>query len=275
MFGTDFPLWLLLPALWLGFVGAMMLLVFVVGMFETLMVWNFAPEDGARRPPATFDPADPYAPSAALAPDGPAPPSGYAAGAADEAGRLGLARLGTFRDPRGGMYRTRYEFWLTPERDALALIADGTIARLPFRTIKLYTRRADGSYLVSLDDQRGAGFDPSGQTDEGLDPGAPLPRLLDWHRRRIAAGHVPAVPFAEADPLVSLREYRYRQAEFLERAGLITFRDSTRDAYRFTPLGSAHYTIRMHARGYRRRFWPDTRRKLPPVLPTAASRGVS
>ena len=258
--------WLLLPALWLGFMGFMVLLTFLVGLWEKRMVWPYQPI--AQRVPRldpTANPAEfnPYAVSPAVGQGPPVGATPYSVLAEAMLARYGFAPLGVCGDVREGPYQVRYQFWLSRERHVLALVGDGTMLKIPFQATWLYTRLADGKFVVSLDNEKGAHLDLTGQTIEGLHPGAGLAVLVAWHRNRVLATGIPVAPLTEADPLAAFRAFRADRVDRLEMAGLIGFLDGQRNVHRFTPRGAAIYVVRTFARGYRRRIWPDTRQKFP------------
>ena len=268
MWNTILTPWLLLPALWLCFDSFMLLLIFLVSLLEKMMVWPYQPID-QRVPPADPTPDlaefNPYAVSPAVSQGSPVGATPYSVLVENGLARFGFAPLGTCNDIRQGVYQVRYQFWLSRERHVLALVGSGTMLKIPFQATWLNTRLADGRFVVSLDNEKGAFFDLTRRTIEGLSPNADLAKLLAWHRDRVLATGVAVSPLTETDPLAAFRAFRIDRLNRLESAGLITYLDDQRNAYHFTPRGAAAWTGRTFARKYRRQLWPDTRQKFPPA----------
>ncbi len=267
MSGSTLPPILWLPIAWLGFVGCLMFLVFLIGLWEKRMAWPYevVEAEAPIRPVAEFDARDPYAPSVALAQEAAVAPSEYSLRAGHAAAGLGFTHLATYRDGRGGLYQLRSDFWLSRERYVLAQVATGSMAKIPYLTTSLHTRLEDGTWLVTLDNDKGTHVDLTRQTIEALNPGVDFTSLVRWHRARVLAARVPASPLSADDPLGQFRAFRTGRVDLLAHRGLVSYVDATRNAHRFTIRGAAIYTCRMHARMYRRRFWPDTRRQFPPA----------
>ena len=247
---------LLVVGLMYGFVGFMLVLVFVVGLWEKRMVWPYqlASSSTPLLPDADGLSDTIFSSTASQRPRA----TGYTVRALEQAADLGFTMLGSGQDVRGGIYQMHYQFLLSPDRDVLALIGDGTMLKLEQRTNWLYSRLTDGRFLTSLDNERGAHLDLSNRTIEGLKPGADFATLLDWHYERIAYLDDAIKPFLDRDPLAVLRQFRAERVDLLEAAGLMTYIDSERNRHRFTIRGSAISTYMSHRRGVHRRLNPDS-----------------
>src|SRR6188472_877612 len=81
------------------------------------------------------------------------PPTNYAQQANSIAAQLGFQHYGTFHHGKGGIYRVRYDFWLSPDRLIIMLVGGGKIAAMPADAVWLATSLSDGRYMVSTDFQ--------------------------------------------------------------------------------------------------------------------------
>lgn len=241
-----------------------MLLVVPVALWEKRLVWPYMPlEDSASGAPVAIhgDPANPYAVVLAT-PDAPWPPlTVYAARAFECALSIGFLALGTFRDGKGRLYKVRYDFYLSPERDVLALVGSGTIASIPLNNTWLFTLLADGRCLRIVDTQPGSETDLAGLADEALITQVDFQELVARHRGRVAASFTPAAAYDDKDPLGDHRDFLMRRTDRLEELGFIRFLNTERTWWRYTLRGALLSTARAHFRGLRRAFWSDARLK--------------
>jgi hypothetical protein len=217
---------------WLGLLVAATVLPItlttLVSMWEKRLIWPFAPLD------EPFEPTPYTAQTAALA------------------RAMGFERIGVCRDPRGGMYRVRYEFWLPPEGDALLLIGGGRLAAIPVDGSWLFTRLGDGRCLVTIDNQKASEYDLAGLRQEMLCPGLGLRALVEQHRRRAAAAQALALPFSRQDPLSEHRDMMGRRVDLLVQRGHATYLDRNAGVWRYTARGAMRLALAGHLRLWRR-----------------------
>jgi hypothetical protein len=172
---------------------------------------------------------------------------------ADHAKALGFAGAGAYRDLKGRLYRVRYEFWLSPERDVLAMVGAGTVARIPVAATWLFTPLADGRAVVSVDQQSGMEPAPGDPWDWGLRMLTELPELLDWHRERVAAQFTRVEPFEAAGPraLATMARLRSGRIATFARRGIARYRDAAETSWSYTATGAVRVTLRTYAKGFR------------------------
>jgi hypothetical protein len=171
---------LLIP---LALVGGFLLLLFVVALVE-------------KHPVHAFDPT----PLEATPPD--LPP--YARAMNDAAARCGYAYGGTYAHAKGGTYRLWSSLWMAPDRRVLANVSGGTILNMPHKKTFLYSRRADGKYLVTTDEFHSG--DTSGVQEIESVLNATFEELLSEHLRRVhALGSQGIPPFEQATAVEAWR----------------------------------------------------------------------
>ena len=247
----DLPGLLLVVLAWAVLLG---LPTVLVALWEKRLVWPYVPA-GARDCVPADRPSDsdnPYASPHVVEEQGTLAATDYALRAKRDALALGFQSLGVFRDGKGPMYRIRYDLLLSAEGDVLAEIGAGMISVFRHRGTCLHTQLADGRCLVTIDRQVASEIDLAGLADESLVRWARFGRLLDRHRRRVAAAPVPAVPYSKEDPLGDLKAFCVRRIGRLEELGFIKFLEPTRTMWRYTLKGAIIWTTRAYLRGFRR-----------------------
>jgi hypothetical protein len=250
---------LIFPLFVLGWMVLFFVPTVLVCFWEKRLVWPYAYAEEAESLPADRPLAaeNPYASPQTVEGSGSVAATDYALLAKRAAVGLGFESLGVFRDAKGRMYRVRYDFVLSPERDVLAVIGGGVIGVLRVRGTWLYTRLADGRCLLTIDRQSASEIDLAALTDEALVRWVGFGGLLDRHRRRVAAAPVAAVPYSKEDPLGDLRAFRIQWVGRLETLGFVKFLEPTRTTWRYTVKGALAWTIRAYLRGIRRVFVAD------------------
>lgn len=217
----------------------------------------------------------PYVPAADVPPERCPPPTPYAQAASEAAAAAGFTWLGPFADGKGKLYRLRYDFYLSPEQNVVALVGTGAMASVPVQNIWLFTLLADGHCLVTVDQPTGSETDLAGLSEEALITGRGFAGQLAAHQVRLAATDRPIIPFAGPDPLAAFRAYRQARITRLVALGYAGFLDPNREAWRYSPKGAATLAFRQYFKGLRRGIVADGA-GLPRLTPgSAASAPVS
>jgi hypothetical protein len=151
------------------------------------------------------------------------------------AAEAGFVDQGTFGHAKGGMYRVYTSMWFSPERDVLAVIGGGKMAKLPFRKTGLYSRATGEGFLVSTDE---AGLpDLSGLTKGWVLLHADFDELLSHHMTCAAEAGVALLPFDEPTGLAVFDDIETRRVQRLEQFGYARFLDPARTTWRYTFKG--------------------------------------
>ena len=177
-------LWWLVPAAVVALVVGFTVLLFVVALIE-------------KHPVHAFD----ATPLAVMPPD--LPP--YVGAMNDAAARAGYTYGGIYAHAKGGMYQVHSCLWFAPDRRVLADVSGGTILKMSHKKTLLYSRSADGRYLVTTDEM-GSG-DTSGIQAIECVLNASFEELVVAHLRRVhglGAHGVP--PFDQPSPLEARRK---------------------------------------------------------------------
>ena len=220
---------ILLPALFIG-------LITLTAALEKRLVW-------------------PYVPEALAAPESIPALNSYSHVAGSAATEMGFLWIGAFGDGKGKLYKLRYNFFLSPERDIVALVGNGSMASVPTQSTWLYTLLAEGRAIATVDSQSAVETDLSGLTNSALAPGVGFFALVAAQRRRTASCVVQ--PFSLSDPLSELWAFRQNRTERLCALGYASFLDTSRGAWRYTPKGALKLASRQYFMGLRRSFLPD------------------
>jgi hypothetical protein len=245
-------LWLvLIPA---GLVVLGLFPAMLVSLWERQLVWTFQPV----RPEEAY------------------PASEYARSIRQAAEHLGFGYLGAFHHAKGGIYKVRYDFWIAPDGEVLAITGAGTMASIRVKSTRLYTRLTDGRCLLTTDDPASAmEGDLASTTECVLLANADFEELLARHRRRVDDAPLPSVLFGPGDPLGDFRAFRSERIGRLVDLGYGRFVDDAKTTWRYTPRGAIVGSLRRYFKGLGRAVPNETRKGLArPGDPTyVSSRG--
>jgi hypothetical protein len=224
---------LLLPVL---FLAVSFLPGFIAGMLETRMVWPYASarEITAAQRGGSGDSKNPYEAPQSQEPVAITP---YALSTCREIQNKGFIYQGVFYDRRGGIYRIRSDFWLSPDRYVLANVGGGTLAGIELNGTNFYTRLQNGHCLMTLDEPKRRDSDPSGLSDQVIVTHASLDELLAKHRQRIEESAL-AIPYSERGALAEHKAFRSSLVELLIDRGLARFVDEDRNRWKHTLPGA-------------------------------------
>jgi hypothetical protein len=158
-----------------------------------------------------------------------------------EARRHGYIYKGICHDARGSIYKSRFDFWISPDSVLLARVSCGTIGRLPNARVDLFTQLDDGRCLQSTDMKGETDF--SGLTDLQIWPHYQFAKLVERHFARIKDQGYTPVPFSNT-PLRDLLAFRLRRAERLVDQGDAWFIDDNKMIWKYTLKGALTFYFR-------------------------------
>jgi hypothetical protein len=234
----------------LGFYAALGLTIIVTSLVE-------------KRPIRPLRPADPDDPErSALEPiraEGAAAPAPgafnpyqapgtrpYAQKMNDGAAKAGFSDRGLFVNVNEGLAKVHATLWLSPARDALALISWGTVAKITADKTMLISDLGDGRVLITSDGF--AGNEAPGFDEPRVLPGADFERLAGRHSERLRLSGGPARPFESEDALAILDQILERRARFLVDRGDAYYVDAGgRPGFRSTLKGA----LKLYGRTFR------------------------
>ena len=221
-----------MPVLLLVFLLPLALLVAagLARIWEKRLVWPYAPADESMER------------------------TSYMTDAAARAQALRFKPIAALCAAKGGVYRIRYELWLSGDGETLLLIGGGRLAAIPVNGSWLFTRLSNGRCVVTLDEEKGSEPDLTGLVDEDVRQGASLEALLTEHGRRVAAARVPPLPYSERDALAEHRDFMKGRIEVLVTTGYARYADPMQSAWTYTPRGALLSTWRGYWGGLRRAF---------------------
>lgn len=151
------------------------------------------------------------------------------------AAEASFVHQGTFGHAKGGRHREYTSIWFSPERDVLAVIEGGKMARLPVRKALFYSRAAGEGFIASTDV---AGLpDVSGLVTRSILLHADFHELLAHHMDRVAEAGVALLPFDKSTGLAVFDDIETRTVQRLEQLGYARFLDPARTTWRYTLKG--------------------------------------
>jgi hypothetical protein len=172
----------------------------------------------------------------------------------------GFDHFKTTKDNRGGQYKLRYDFYCTPEGDRIAIVACGTLIKIPFQVTILTTRFDDESWIRTVSHQNGSEFDLSGLSTEVVVENS-ISNLLDRHDERVEFAvsdeGKKVVPYNIENPLLDYCGDLIHRTELLESKGYARFRDDERSYWTYTFRGAVKLSIRSIFTAFRRSFKRD------------------
>jgi hypothetical protein len=228
---------------------------FLAALFEKRMVWpyqaasEFQNDQVAERESATT--SNPYAPPSKQ--DRVAITS-YSHATCLKLESLGCSYQGVFYDRRRGLYKLRYDFWLSPDRLVLALVGGGALAGIPVSGTCLFTRIEDGHCFLTIDEPKSQDSDPSGLTLQKIVTHADLEDLIAQHRGRLIESGSVGVPYSARTPLEDHHAFRTRRVDILIDAGLARYLDDERNGWRYTLKGAWTAVSSMYMRELKRQL---------------------
>jgi hypothetical protein len=169
--------------------------------------------------------------------------SGYGTQWVNDAIASGFTLLGWTRDVRGGIYRFGYGMLVSAQRDVFAVVAVGSIGKLPFAATWLHTPTSDGRSFYSTDKQNGVQIDLSRDWTNQLAFAGSFRELLQKHRDWLRMNGVMPRPFTQGQEMAEFRRLREEHYRAMERAGLIGFTDGEASHFYFTFVGAARTAI--------------------------------
>lgn len=163
--------------------------------------------------------------------------------------QLAYVHRGIFHDARGGIYKTRSDFWTSPDNVVLALVSCGTIAKLPNGRVSLYSQLDGGRYLQTTD-MTGEN-DLSGLTDLQIWPQLSFAKLVERHFARLQHLGCSPAPFSDS-PMREVLTIRLRRTEKLVAQGDARFVDDDQTVWKFTLKGVRFYFVTVWLQRFRR-----------------------
>lgn len=156
---------------------------------------------------------------------------------------LGFEQKGLCHDGKGGLYRVRYDFWLSPDRRTFAVVGGGSIAKIPFDGIWLYSRIRDGRILETTNEI--GSQDISGVVEQETWPKMKFAPLVEKHFGRLEEPREgDAIPFEDEAELKDYFAIRRARAEGLVGRGHARFLDDRESKWKYTLKGAlAFYVI--------------------------------
>jgi hypothetical protein len=227
---------------------------FLAALFEKRMVWPYqrASEFKNAPPPATRgSTSNPYAPPSKQ--DHVAITS-YANATCRKLEAQGFSYQDVYYDRRRGIYKLRFDFWLSPDRFVLAMVGGGTLAGIPLSGTCLFTRLADGHCLLTIDEPKSQDSDPSGLTIQKIVTHADLSELIAQHRERVSESESPGLPYSARAALEEHRAFRTRRVDVLIDSGLARYVDAERNAWKYTLKGAWTAVSSMYVRELKRQL---------------------
>jgi hypothetical protein len=176
---------------------------------------------------------------------------------------LGMRYIGVLQHATSKLIKIRYDFWLSPGREFLAIVGSGKVASVPVTSIFLWSVLGDGRIFTTINADSAADPDLTSMTEEKLFPGEGFELLGQRHWARLMASGAEPQRFSADNPLRDLAGIRRMKYDRLEELGYCRFLDGERNAYRLTVRGAFWYALISVSVAYRRQFSPDK----PAVMP--------
>lgn len=208
--------WLLIPLGIVALLGGFFLLVVGAALWEKRHVVAYSvPEPGQELPPTI-----------------------YSQQANAIAAQLGFQHYGTFHHGQGGIYRVRYDFWISPDRLIILDVGGGKVAGMSADAVWFTTPLSDGRYLVTTDFQGEA--DLSGLQELEIQRDSGVVFIADRHRYRVKSSPVPAIPFSD-EPLGDYLQMKKRQVDIMVQRGDARYLDAEQTTWKHTLRGALRF----------------------------------
>lgn len=246
------------------------LLTLIITVREKKYVWIF--EKQAQRTESgtsVADSSNPYVPPAVpAAADDALPVSPFASKMAAEFDSLGYMYLGDYRHAKGGIYKIRYDVWISPDSQVLAWTEAGSVSGIPVQNITMtsmclardqlgHTSTASPVAIDSFTSESCYDPDLAGSCESMVFPSASATKLESLHRQRLTL--IEARSFSD-DPMSDFRRLRQEDAEKICESGLGRFIDADESVWLPTWLGGLKMFVKLYAFMLGRRIYPHRMR---------------
>ena len=166
-----------------------------------------------------------------------------------------MSAYGTAMAQRAGTYGFKYRdsgvhpkhkdvrglLLLSHDALILAVVSEGTIAKMPLKKTMLFSRFVDGSVLVTVDEAGISELDPL--TRRQFLMNADFPELVLKHREALGVSGVAARPFPVEASWNDLDDLNRARIDRVVGAGLARYVDAEKKRYRYTVWASFKTTI--------------------------------
>ncbi|MBK5257909.1 MAG: hypothetical protein JJE39_17935 [Vicinamibacteria bacterium] len=176
-------------------------------------------------------------------------PTSYMVQAARSAEQFSFRPVVTVRNARAPLFKVRYEFWTSGDREILLIAGAGTVAVMPVECSWLYSRLDDGTMIASMSDLKGMEYDLSGLVKSAVFPGASLEKLIDRHRDRLTASGRKILRYSERGAVSEHRDALRRRVARLSDLGYAAPKDPAWERWSYTIPGALQVTARSYTHG--------------------------
>jgi hypothetical protein len=165
--------------------------------------------------------------------------------------------LGTFRTLEADYRYVRYELWLSPSKETLAVVACGRRWFNKFQYTQLLSFCLQHRFISSLDSEGATEYDFSQFVTEKVYLETSFEDLLSFHYDSLGRQPSECKELLPEDALQHWREYRRQRVQKLVAAGQARFLDAEENRWQYQFQAAAIYNFRQALNELRRSFWPD------------------
>ncbi len=211
--------------------------------------------------------SNPYAPPVVASEVLPLTPAGQAI--CNELFQQGYQYLDNYRHAKRGIYRIRWDAWISPDRTILATVSSGSLMAIPIQNLRMtsfgISRRSAGhstsnsnqGCLVSITNEKSFDACTCGMIETMLFTNANAAELDRLHRQRLQL--VDPVSYGD-DPIGELREFSEFSARTTCELGNGRFITAEQDVWLPTMKGVFLVFFQMYGFMLGRRIYSDRRR---------------
>ena len=242
-------------------VGLFLLLQIAIILGERRYVWVFTelPENESTANNVAMNDANPYQPLTTSKEISPLPQS--AIKHCNHLESIGYQYLGSFRHAGGGIYKIRYDAWISSDRYIVAFVCSGMLL-VPIDNIRMITfhhpqgdRRSRAAHcLETITLESSYSSVPTDKIETMLFEGVNSIQADYYHRLRIAQTN--PCPFTD-DPLNELRVFRTQIISDAFDDGRLNYVDSDRNVWRPSTATAFWMLFDIYRFMFPRRFFPD------------------
>jgi hypothetical protein len=265
---SDFMVFLFFLSIVLVIPAIFSLLAMIASRFEKREVWPYAefPQPTDTRPLPVSD--NPYAPPISVESSSgrssqPVALNDFALTQLRLAEELGFSWMVSTFDANKKLVRVRYEFLMSPDRRAVAVVCCGRVAAIPVQTVIIVSSLADGTWFTTLGAHEACHHDLDRVRTEMVVPGASFPKIWELHSRRIEQLSPKVVEQNYATFFKDFRNSLVKRYQAYEQLGFIHFLDDKHETWHFTWKGAMRFVLLGQCRQLRRMVFPDSRCREP------------
>ena len=218
------------PVFWISVIPlAFICLLFTTALFERNLTTPYIPATATHAPSRGVLDYAHETPDPSMLPD-------YVALMSAGASDAGFVYGGLYTHADVPKVKLLTTFWMSPSGDTFVQSGAGTVIGMKAYQTWIFTLLADGSCLVTTDNNDGGDYSGLFRTRRLLN--ATFEKLYEFHRERVARSHSRPTAFPQQNPMEARHALNTRRVQLMMDRGFVRFRDGAGVYWSHTAKGA-------------------------------------